>query len=530
MTEEATLAQPETINRDFLLKGPSATYFQYPGLEALLEGGTRTGKSWAFLIKAKYVADTYPGSRQLICRQTRKSLNESILRDWREEILWMGHPAISATASREHQDLYRWKNGSEVYFAGLEGMHDTASPILSTKWDRIYICQAEECQQGDIETLTTRLSSFKTPFHQITLDVNPSAPSHWANTRFSPETLGENRRRFPFRHYDNPLFYKGVYPDGQWSKEGDEYIKILEGTLTGVRRERFLKHKWVAAEGQILENWDPRVHSIDAELENDPSRGYMLHIRGNAQPIRIAYFTCGVDWGWHPDPGAMQLWGYDSPRWHPQVRRFRIAEVVKLRWQREEWADLAEEWWNQYAVSWYSCDPSDPENISYFNIRLSKKNYRNAPKLAVKCPPIGGGHRRAKHHTAGIDLMREGLGSASGHVRSFFLKDAFPEGIDEELRRTGRPTTFEQEIESWVYAVDANGNPTSKPDPKCDQHAVMCAMMDETLNFARGFGRMPSGADTDWRRMDPAERLMFEMNRETAAKKRQEKARVKPWQ
>jgi hypothetical protein len=482
------VASNEIINRDFLLKGPASAFFVYEGREALLEGGTRTGKSWAFLIKAKYVADTYPNSRQLICRQTRKSMNQSILTDWRNEILWPGHEAVSPTASLEHQDSYKWKNGSEVYFAGLEGMFDTASPILSTKWDRIYVCQAEECSMNDIEILATRLSSFKAKYHQLTYDVNPSSPSHWANMRFSPDHCGEHRRRFPFRHYDNPLFYTGVYPNGEWSKEGSEYISILQSTLTpgSVRYERFLKHKWVAAEGQILENWDPRIHSIRADLESDPQRGWLLHASDNSNPIRVAYFTVGVDWGWHPDPGAMQLWAYDSPRWHPGVRRFRVAEVVKLRWQREEWADLAEDWWRTYGVTWFSCDPSDPENISYFNIRLSKKNYRGAPKIAVKCPPIGGGHRRSKNHTAGIDLMREGLGSAQGHVRTFLLKDAFPEGVDEELRRTGRPTCFEQEVESWTYALDSNGNPTSKPDPKCDQHAIMCFAADTPILTARG--------------------------------------------
>lgn len=482
------MENPESLNRVYSLRGPGRDYFNFTGREALLEGGTRTAKTFSFLLKARHVAREYPGSRQLICRQTRKSLNESVLRDWREEILWTGHEAVSPSATKEHQDLYHWQNSSEVYFAGLENMRDTASPILSTKWDRIYICQAEETSENDWEVLTTRLSSFKTPHHQITADCNPAAPNHWLNTRFALDKCGEDRARFLFRHYDNPLFYTGHWPDGAWTKEGREYMDILESTLTGVRRERFLHSRWVAAEGVILDNWDPRIHSIDAELELDPLAGHLLHVRGINQPVRIAYFTAGVDWGWHPDPGCMCLWGFDSPRWHPHIRAFRIAEVMKLRWQREEWADLAEHWWQTYDVKRFSCDPSDPENINYFNLRLGKKNYREAPKLAVKCPPIGGGHQRAKHHTAGIDLLREGLKGADGHVRMFFLKNAFPEGIDEEMRRTGRPTSFEQEVESWVYEVDPDGRSTSKPSPKCDQHAIMATMYCHTLNYQRGFG------------------------------------------
>ena len=492
--------EPETLNRNFTLRGPAAEYFQYEGREALLEGGTRCGKSWAFLVKAKMTADLYPGSRQLICRQTRKSLNESILRDWREDILWVGHPAVSSTASKEHQDEYKWRNGSVVYFAGLEGMRDTASPILSTKWDRIYVCQAEETAANDWEVLATRLSSFKAKYHQLTADCNPAAPSHWLNTRFSPDKITKDRARYPFRHYDNPFFYRGLFPNGEWTKEGAEYVSILESTLTGIRRARYLESKWVAAEGQILDNWDPRSNSVDAELVGSQSTGFSIVPRGASiaqlgeNPIRVAYFTCGVDWGWNPDPGAMSLWAYDSPRWHPLIRRFRVAEVMKLKWQRDEFADVAEEWWAKYGVKYFSCDPSDPENISYFNLRLGKKGYRDGPKIAIKCPPIGGGHRRSKNNTAGIDLMREGIRSAKGHVRTYLLKDAFPYGVDEELRRTGRATCFEQEVESWVYSLDAQGNPTEKPSKDRGSHAnaIYAALYDETLNYARGFGKADS--------------------------------------
>lgn len=518
----------ETIDRRFTLRGPSAHYFQYAGKEALLEGPARCGKSYALLIKAKTVADMYPGSRQLICRQTRKSLNESVLSDWRADILYTGHPAVSRTASKEHQDVYTWPNGAVVYFAGLDTMTDTASPILSTKWDRISVVQCEEVDQTAWEVLATRLSNFKTPYHQLTADCNPAAPSHWLNQRFATENQGDNRQRYAFRHYDNPFFYEGIYPDGKWSKEGAEYREILESTLTGIRRSRFLEGKWVAAEGQILDNWDPRTHVIEARLEHDPVHGWLIVRPGQNDPIRVAYFTCGVDFGWDPDPGAMQLWAYDSPRWHPQVRRYCVAECMKLRWQREQWVDLAEEWWEKYGVSWFFCDPSDPENINAFNIRLSKKNYRNAPKVAIKCPPIGGGHQRAKNHTAAIDLMREGLGTATGHVRTYYLKNRYPEGIDEGLRRQGLPTTSEDEMESWVYEVGRDGTPTSKPSRKRGEHAnlLMAALYDEVGNFVRGFGRKMEAEEPP---RGTEGHLLWELERERAQEKLGNKKRRKPW-
>ena len=48
-------------------------------------------------------------------------------------------------------------------------------------------------------------------------------------------------------------------------------------------------------------------------------------------------------------PYSAATWSlFDSPRWHPEVRRFRVAEVMKLEWQNEDWAKLAEEWWEKY--------------------------------------------------------------------------------------------------------------------------------------------------------------------------------------
>lgn len=462
----------------------------YEGREALCEGPTRSAKSWSLLFKINYVARNYPGSRQLVCRQTRKSLNESILADWRNEILWPGHPAISKTASKEGQDLYTFplKDGNaEVFFSGLECMTDDDNPLLSTKWDRIYVVQAEEIKQEVWEKLATRLSSFKTPYHQMTADCNPAAPSHWLNKRFQQKTR-MGRARFRFRHYDNPLFYTGLYPDGDWTKEGKEYTTGLEDTLTGVRYKRYYLGQWAAADGLILDNWDPEKHVIEATLENSSSWGWLIHIKGQAQPIRAAYFTAGVDWGWHPDPGAMSVWAYDSPKWHPKIRRYRVAEVCKLKWQIDEWADLAIHFADKYGVRHFSCDRGRPENAQYIRTRLQKKI--KTPFDFVKCPPIGGGHRQERDKSAQIDLMREGLGAKDGHQRTYLIADAFPEGKDEELRKQGRPTCSEEEAESWTFLRRQGAErEESIPDDKCDEHNLDAWRYDETLNFARGFGK-----------------------------------------
>jgi hypothetical protein len=166
-----------------------------------------------------------------------------------------------------------------------------------------------------------------------------------------------------------------------------------------------------------------------------------------------------------------------------------VAEIYKTRWQKEEWADAAVDLWSKYDIRFFSCDRSNPEAINLFNLRIGSRLGREAPAIAVRCPVLGGGHR--SEITNAIDVMREGLKNpTSGHVRTYFLRDALCEGRDESLAKAGRPTCTEQEIHSWVYQKNEDGRPNQeKPDDTCDDHGIDAWRYDEVLNFVHGFGK-----------------------------------------
>ena len=182
--------EAETIQRKRTFYGAAAEYFSFEGLEALCDSGAGTGKSFAVMCKADYTARQYKMSRQLFSRQTRKSMNDSILPDWRERVLFEGHTAISTTASKEHQDTYTYPNGSVIVLAGLENI----DRILSAQYDRINIFQAEETSLESWEKLISRLRNGRTPYHQITADVNPASEFHWINQRFLDDRQGSISR------------------------------------------------------------------------------------------------------------------------------------------------------------------------------------------------------------------------------------------------------------------------------------------------------------------------------------------------
>jgi hypothetical protein len=503
----------ETELLEYTFHGAAADMMESQAKECLAESGAGTGKSFSILAKAYYTAVTNPGSRQLFLRQTRKSLNDSILPMWRDKILGNGHPAIRHTSTIPYQDNYRFPNASEVVIGGLED----ADRILSAEYDRIYVFQAEETNIEAYEKAITRLRHKRTPYHQIMLDVNPASRYHWINKRFDRSLCVKGRReRLSYRHQDNPLLFD--HEKEEWTDWGMEYVTEILGTLTGVRRERLLYHRWVAEEGIILDNYDPEVHEITAELET-PTKSqptWLLHKQGVQEPIPLAYFTAGVDWGWDPDPGVIQVWGYDAPRWHPQIKRYRIAEIYRTRWQREEWAEAAVDLWAKYDIRFFCCDRSRPDTIAYFNTRLGHHAGRDATSIAMGQPSLGGVRVPGKGEIYnGIDLMREGLfNPVSKHTRTFFVRDSLVGGPDPALVKAGRPTKTEDEILEWVYKRIGDDDPKkeTEPDKKCEDHGIDAWRYDEALNYIKGYGRRAPKTAT-WKRGTYGEKWVSQLKK-----------------
>jgi phage terminase large subunit len=497
--------EEEIVDRRYVAYGAASDFMAYKGLEALCESGAGTGKSFSLMQKANWTARAYPDCRQLFARQTRKSLNISILPDWRNNVLFRAHPACSRTASLEHQDCYRYPNGATIDVLGLENIER----VLSAQYDRIYIFQAEETSVDVWEKLITRLRYGKTPYHQIVADVNPAGEFHWLNIRGDeyrcsnpdckditriPDSTDPRRecsqcggvmtktmQRFRYRHEDNPRWFD--HETREWTEEGIFYVGQALGALKGVRRERLLHHRWVSEEGIILEEYEPEIHMISGELEHNTNiNKTYLHVLEWEEPVELQYFTAGVDWGYWPDPGVISVWGYDNHK--PEPRAFRVAEVYRTHWQLEEWADCAEALWREFRIRFFACDPSRPDCIQALNTRMGGKSGRGAPAVAIKADNAW---------ESGIDLIRWGLRDPlTKEVHTYFLRDALRHGRDEELARAGRPVCTEQEIHSYVYLKTDDGRPNKEQaDPVCDEHGIDAWRYNAKLNWKRNFSRKP---------------------------------------
>jgi phage terminase large subunit len=196
----------------------------------------------------------YPGMRAILVRKTLSSLTASALVTWRRFVI---PEAMAAEVvefyggSAQEPAQYRYANGSTVVLGGM----DKASKVMSTEYDLIYVQEATELTEDDWEALTTRLRYGRLPYQQLLADTNPDTPTHWLKGRCERGATV----LLQSLHTDNPALYDD---QGEKTEAGATYLEKLEA-LTGVRRQRLLLGRWVAAEGVIYETFDSAIHVID---------------------------------------------------------------------------------------------------------------------------------------------------------------------------------------------------------------------------------------------------------------------------
>ena len=415
--------------REFIAQGGAAELFLCREPELLLDGPAGTGKSRAV---GEYIEDfcwKYPGVRVLIMRKTRVSLNESILITMENKVWYPDHPCIVRPLAKESRSGYDYPNGSRIVLGGM----DNPTRLFSTEYDLIYVNEANELSLHEWESLHRALRNGVAPYQQLIGDCNPDTEFHWLNQR----CLNGKTHRILSRHEDNP----SITP---------EYLERLQA-LTGVRKERLYYGRWVSAEGQILEQYDPAVHVI--------KRSEMPEMR---------WHFGSIDWGFRA-PGCFQVWGVCG-----DGNLYRHEEWYRTERQIDWWADKVHRMFKKYDLVRVVCDPAEPRSIDFLNDRLGFHRAREANKIAIKAD---------NDWQAGIDQVRAYMQDAATGKPHLFLVEGSSNGRDPRLVEAAQPCSLEEEIPSLVYAEAREGRPVREiPDPSCADHA--CDAMRYACMFA----------------------------------------------
>lgn len=216
-------------------------------IEVLSDGPAGTGKTVAALYKVHLLLTLYPGARALVARKTNTALAGSAIATYRDTILDPREGVRYFGGNKVKPAAFEYPNGSDLIVNGL----DKPDKVKSWEFDIAYINEATECNVEDIEFVRSRLRRGKLPYHQLIMDANPDAPTHWLNVRCNEGVT----TRLLSRHEDNPRYFDAKLND--WTSEGREYIEGVLGGLTGVRLARLRYGIWAAAEGTVYEgSWD----------------------------------------------------------------------------------------------------------------------------------------------------------------------------------------------------------------------------------------------------------------------------------
>lgn len=249
---------PHAISDAYTFYGSNADILSANETEAVSSGGAGTGKSLAWLTKLHRYAQQCSQFRGLIVRKTRVSLTNSGLVTFEKHVLGDNHPLVVNGPTRQHRDVYRYDNGSEIAIGGM----DNPTRIMSTEWDIIFVQEAVEVTEEDADNLSTRLRNGRAPIQQLGMDTNPGAPMHWLKQR-----CDKGRARMIFcRHEDNPILYD--HDTQAWTARGLEYLAKLDA-LTGARKQRLRFGLWTQAEDIIYDNWS--ADNVSEEAEYNPA-------------------------------------------------------------------------------------------------------------------------------------------------------------------------------------------------------------------------------------------------------------------
>lgn len=189
----------------------------------VLKGGGGSGKSIFAGRKILERVTSEPGHRYLVCRKVARTLRESCFEQLKNQAYEFYADQIAYMPRGKGGDMtMRFKNGSEILFAGLDDVEKLKSIYNVTG---IWIEEASEVLERDFNQLDIRLRTKFSYYLQIILSFNPISIHHWLKKRFFDfDIKGPGERR---RFMERTRTHESTYKDNRFLE--DEARRTLEG-------------------------------------------------------------------------------------------------------------------------------------------------------------------------------------------------------------------------------------------------------------------------------------------------------------
>jgi hypothetical protein len=468
----------ETEQGGFAPRGAAKQLWQSRAPEVIIAGPAETGKTWACMQKLHALMWKYPGATAAIVRKSYASMHSTVLQTYRRVI---GKDSPVKVYGGEKPQWYDYPNGSRIYIGGM----DNPQKILSGERDFIVLCQAEELELDDYETLRTRNTGRGgvAPYAQTFGDCNPGPPTHWILER----TLAGHLNKLDSRHEDNPTLFD---EQGRLTEQGRRTMMVLD-SLTGIRYKRLRLGLWAGAEGMVYEDWNPSIHVIDRlDIPADWLRFRTIDF-GFVHP-----FTC--QW-WAQDADG-RLFMYRELYGTQKLVEDWALDIHLAPFTREEIAAMRSDYEGDCASQKPTVAPGDRRAfVTWLRERraqvfTAKEEYvftlsdHDAEDRATLERGGINTKRANKDVSPGIQAVQSRLRvQADGRPRLFLFRDALDEAnIDPWLKERHMPVRAAQEFEMYVWAKAAGTNglllkeaPEKKFDHGLDALRYLCQELDQ---------------------------------------------------
>ena len=365
-----------------------------PAKHILLDGGSRSGKTFLIVRNIVLRALKAPRSRHAVMRFRFKHCKEAIGLDTLPSVVERCFPGVNYDIQK--QDWY-WTlpNRSEVWLAGLDDKERTEK-VLGKEFSTIYLNECSQIPLASRNMAVTRLAQ-KCEFEQdgkmqrlalkMYYDCNPPSKAHWAYQLFHKKINPDNKRPL-----SDPENYAALLMNPEHNRENlpADYIRELE-LLPARLQKRFLKGEYGDAapnalwSEEIIDRWRSVNEAPDmlrVVVAVDPSGS---GDEDNAHNDEIGIVVCGL---------GMDGNGY-------------VLEDLTCKAGPKVWGNVATSAYDRHAASLIVAETNYGGEMVGFVVKSSKpgvpfKKITASRGKAVRAEPISSLTEQGKIRFAGV--------------------------------------------------------------------------------------------------------------------------------
>jgi len=353
-------------------------------IEVLLEGGSRSGKTFISLYALIQRACRYNGSKHLIVRKHFAHV-KSIWYDTLPKLLKICFPTLEVKENKTDW-FCEFPNGSQLWFGGTDDK-ERIEKLLGWEWESIFINEGSQIPFDTYELLKTRLNPAQGIKPLLLIDYNPPSTQHWGYVIFHKGLNYENKQ--PLEDKDRYARLQ-MNPADNKNNLSDTYLSTLE-SMSERKRKRFLMGEYTdATEGALWED-DWIIRNRVLEMPND------------LEVVAVGVDPAVTDSSKADDTGIIVA----GKKKINDIDHYYVLHDATVHTSVTKWGQEVVKVYNKYMADRIIGETNQGGDLVEANIRnydknISYKSVRATRGKAVRAEPIADLYRRGLVHHVGI--------------------------------------------------------------------------------------------------------------------------------